>query len=148
MSKLLNPLMNHRIPNISMEPNQEIAYELAEYGRTILFACADNRFDWDWDDRVNLIELFSDMSGPEFDDLLSKATQCLLYISDLEPTSIGTSNPLFIGHSQLRWIEVFLIVHSKKPPINILLVNLRREMNRLMVKSCIGKSVNQILTEL
>ena len=148
MAKLLNPLMNHRIPHISMEPSQEIAYELAEYGRTILFFCADNKCDWDWVERVNLIEQFSDISGTEYDDLLSKATQCLLYISELEPTSIGTTNPLFVGHCQLRWIEVFLIVHSKKPPINILLVNLRREMNRLMVKSCIGKSVNQILTEM
>lgn len=148
MAKLLNPLVNHRIPQISMVPNQEIAFELSEYGRTMLFAFADQQSDWDWENRMNLIDLFSDISGPEFDDLLSKVTQCLLYVSELHPNYHGPKNRLPIGDCQIRWIEVFLMMHSKKPPFNLLLLNLRVEMNRLGVDSYVGKSVDQILSEL
>jgi hypothetical protein len=147
MVKLLNPLMNHRTPLTSMDPSQEIALELSEYGRTMLFAFADQQSDWDWDNRLNLIDLFSNISGTEFDDLLCKVTQCLLYVSELHPTFHGSNNRLPIGDCQLRWIEVFLMMHSKKPPINILLLNMRAEMIRLGVNSYVGKSVDQILSE-
>jgi len=143
--RILNPVMNHQIQFDSTGPNEEAVFELAEYGRDMLFHIlhSDLHSDWDLENPVKLIEYFSNIQWIESEDLVRKAKQCMLYFSELHPNSIGS-----IADAQIRWIEVCFAMCSKMPQILIILTCFRAEMRRLGVDSYVGKTVNQILTEL
>lgn len=148
--RILNPVMNYQIQFDSTGLNEEAVFELAENGRHMLFHIlhSDLHSDWDLENPVKLIEYFSKIPWIEFEDLVRKAKQCMLYFSELHTDSIGSIKILPLADAQIRWIEVCFAMCSTMPQILIILTCFRAEMRRLGVDSFVGKSVNQILMEL